>query len=532
MKKFFSFLNIIFVIQLVVVGLVVTGVLPRTVILGLAAVLSLYALLADLDDAVVFFAKSIPLFVAIPLTSNFDSLNTWRILSGIIFLRWALCREGREVLWQGFIVFIKRPLFFLKNHKFIATASILLILALISVTQAESHLSALKRIVYFINLSLVGIVAYDLMKRAGQFSRRLIVNLSIPVIIVTLVGFAQLIATYFVNIFQFAEFSANKLELGLFGTAWSEISIRANTWFAYFGDQLSLRMFSLFPDSHSFPIFILLGLPAVFYLSLRNKVEKYAGSFKKMLLTRGSLLVVFVPTIYLASILSGTRGIWAASLGALLVIIYVNILFEMNPGIHFEKRNIFNYLAAYIALFFILFAVAYPIFASSQFRVTKADSAIMAKRVHSIIDTTETSNSQRIQIWKSSIGSVIKKPLAGVGIGNFPVVLGQDIALAKAGSSAHNLYLNIAAEMGIPALLVAAYFLWLLLSKLFHDFTKNGVGDIDIYRATALIYIPWVLFYLLTDIAIFDERAFLMFVLTIALVLGMKEGSRAQFNEQ
>lgn len=157
--------------------------------------------------------------------------------------------------------------------------------------------------------------------------------------------------------------------------------------------------------------------------------------------------------------------------------------------------------------------------ATDQFQMAKGDTALLGKRVRSLIDISETSNARRIEIWKASLGSIKKHPLLGVGIGNFPVVVGEDLARAKAGSSAHNLYLNIAAEMGIPALILALWFLWLLMKKVYVNFlgTRNQKLE-TIYFASLLVFLPWVLIYSLTDVAIFDERAFLLFIITIALI--------------
>jgi O-antigen ligase len=102
-------------------------------------------------------------------------------------------------------------------------------------------------------------------------------------------------------------------------------------------------------------------------------------------------------------------------------------------------------------------------------------------------------------------------------------VLGQDLALAKAGSSAHNLYLNIAAEMGILALIAALWFLWLLIKKVFYNFTNSDSPLQSIYFAACLIFIPWVLIYSLTDVAIFDERAFLIFVISCGVIFGQNK---------
>ncbi len=312
-------LNALYFIQLVIVGLVIAGVLPRFIVPFWVAALVIYILSAELEDGVIFFARSIPFFVAIPITANFDSLNTWRILSGLIFLKWLLRKDILGPIFKEAALLFKKPVIFFKEHRALSLMSLLLILAVASAIRADSLLLAAKRIIYFVNLSLIGIIAYDLLGKSKNFGQRLIKNLSVPVIIVALVGMVQLASTYFMDIFQFVDFWAGKVELGLFGSAWANIALKANTWFAYFGDQLSLRMFSLFPDSHSFPIFLLLGLPAVFAIALRKLVGAQ-NSLKTMFLTRVSLLIAFVPVVFLGAILSGTRGIWVAGLGAVGVI--------------------------------------------------------------------------------------------------------------------------------------------------------------------------------------------------------------------
>ncbi len=522
MIKKLTLLNLLFVVQLLAVGFVIVGILPRTLVPFLVFILILYVLSAKMEDAVVFFARSIPFFVAIPIASGFDSFNTWRILSGLIFLRWLFQKSVLgEIISETKLLF-RKPIDFWKKHRVLNLAVLLLLLAMASISQAGAPLLAVKRIVYFVNLSLIGIVAYDLVRKSDVFGQRLIKNLSVPVIIVTLVGMAQLISTYFIDIFQFVDFWAKKVELGLFGSAWANIALRANTWFSYYGDQLSLRMFSLFPDSHSFPIFLLFGLPAVFAISLSKLFSGPGGKegLKSLFFKRVSIWVLFVPLAFLAAILSGTRGIWAASLGAIMVILGIIWLLR-KKGAGEDRATIFKYVSSYLLLFFLLFGIAYFVFASSQFQISKSDSVMFGRRVRSVLDISETSNARRIQIWKDSVRSIIKHPLLGVGIGNFPVVVGEDLAQAKAGSSAHNLYLHIAAEIGIPALIFALWFLRLLLKKTFDNFLNSKRYPLDtVYFASALIFIPWVLFYSLTDVAIFDERAFLLFVITCALIFG------------
>ena len=483
-----SRLNLVFIGQLILFGLVVTGILPRSVVPYLAGALAVYVLLVSLEDATLFFVRSIPFFIAIPLTATLDNFNTWRIIVGIIFLKW-LYKE-----WLNYRKYLSLPLL------------LLLTTAVLSIIPASDKMLAVKRIIYFLNLSLIGVVIYDLAQKE-EFSKKLIKNISIPVIIVTVVGFLQLGSTYVMDIYQFMGFWAGKVQFNQFGAGWSYITYNlGNTWYAYYGEQISLRMFSLFPDSHSFPQFILLGLPAVFTVFWNKK----------------KTLIVLISLIFLAAILTGTRGIWAAGAASAFLAILLMFWFK-KIKLNQPAQIVFRKISSSFIIFFLLFIVAFPIFASPQFRLYKMDSELLAKRVRSIINFGETSNKERIRIWKLSLESIKNNPFLGVGIGNFPVVLNQDLSLAKAGSSAHNVYLQIATEMGVPALIFALWFLSGLMLKSYNNFVISRNNELTIYNGTALIFVPWVLIYCLTDIALFDERSFLLFVATLAMILTTKK---------
>ncbi|MBP9822017.1 MAG: O-antigen ligase family protein [Candidatus Pacebacteria bacterium] len=413
------------------------------------------------------------------------------------------------------ILFFKKPWAVIKEHPWATLLKILMWLAVLSLWHAPDRAEGLKRIIYFFNAAMIGIViAYP--PRSKEFVKRLIKNISVPVIIVTLVGVAQVVSTYFIDIYQFMRIWGEGIQAREFGNLWSYIAVHVgNTWFAYFGDQLSLRVFSLFPDSHSFPIFLLLGLPAIFAWVLIKPMGK-ASKLKTMLFTRGKVAVLWIPLIFLMMILSGTRGIWAGGISmiawSILVLVYMRF-----KGAGIEYSNSFKYISSYLLFFFMLFAIAYPIFSSPQFLVSKGDYLLFGQRIRSIIDFGETSNGQRIEIWEKSLISIKANPVTGVGIGNFPVVLNQDIKLTKAGSSAHNIYLHVASEMGIPALLVFLAFIALVLKQIYNRFVKTQDPLFRAYFGTLLITFPWVLVYLMTDVAIFDERALLLCVATLAI---------------
>lgn len=506
-------LNAVFALEIALFVLIVTGVIPRQAALWLGGGLALYTLLAPVEDALNLFVRSIPLFLALPLTASFDNFNTWRILSLILFGRWLLQTNIKALAFR-----------FIKSKTAIALIA-LIILSAASLINAPDFNVGAKRIIYFVNLSLVGVVVFDLLKKQKISASNLIKSISITTVLAITTGYIQVIATYFIDIYQFMNVWGEGIQMRQFGTVWSQIAVElGNTWFAYYGEQLSLRVFSLFPDSHSFPIFVLLGIPALFAVATR-KISSLGLSLKQLVRTRPTLFILWVPLAFLIAILSGTRGIWAASIGVVILAVLI-ALYARREGVSMERRALFSYTSSFLVLFFMLFSLAYPIFTSPQFLLSKGDWSLLAGRIRSIIDFGETSNAQRIEIWKKSIDSIKERPLLGVGIGNYPVVLDQNIFLAKAGSSAHNIYLHVAAEIGILGLIISIWFLWRLFSTAYKNFVATKDSSLAVYFGALVLYIPWVMAYSLTDVALFDERAFLLFVVTIGIISGSELSSR------
>src|SRR3989344_5469305 len=91
--KNLSVLDWVFTLELLIFGLIITGILPRSAALFLGAGLAIYTLAASLENATILFVRSIPVFLALPLTDTFDNFNTWRILSGIIFLKFLISKS-------------------------------------------------------------------------------------------------------------------------------------------------------------------------------------------------------------------------------------------------------------------------------------------------------------------------------------------------------------------------------------------------------------------------------------------------------
>ncbi len=510
-------LNRVFSGYLTLFVAIVLDILPRSTALVATIFLMLWMIRAPLEDGVLFFIRAVPLFLALPLTTSFDNFNMWRPLALLLILLLVRQRRTQQELATTWKLARAQPSAWLKSHPVTRRLAILLALAVLSLLGALFIKTGIIRIIYFINLSMAPMVLWVLLRRGSLTAEQVIRAIGLSTIIVVAVGYLQLASTYFIDVYQFMRLWGEGIQLRQFGTQWSYIAVNlGNTWLAYYGPQLSLRVFSLFPDSHTFPIYVLLGMPALLALSLDPILAVAQRGLRAMATTRARMAIVWVPLAFLIAILSGTRGIWAASVGVVgLAILGIFLLKHLSVDI--ARRSLFSYLTLHLAIFFMLFAIAWPIFISPQFLIRKGDLGILGNRVRSILDFGETSNSLRIEIWKSTAGSIRNHPLLGVGIGNFPVVLNQNIALAKAGSTAHNAYLHVASEMGIPAGLEFIILLGSLLGAAWTWFrAASGVGMV--YAGASLLFLPWIYAYLLTDAALFDERAFLAYGFAAALI--------------
>ncbi|MBI5913072.1 O-antigen ligase family protein [Candidatus Azambacteria bacterium] len=514
MKRYLTKLNIVFAVQLITVAAVVFGGLPREAFLFSAAVAVFFVIFSPLEETVLLIARSIPIFVALPITEQFDSLNMWRIVVLILFLKWlsdaarvrliideplTLARTLKTNAWVGVVrAWRQWPIEFL---------SVALIgISFASLVGAEDVGGGVKRIIYFLNLGMLFFVVRSVATRDNI--ARIALNVTYSGIIVVLVGALQLVLAYTMNVDHFSEFWALTVNTALYGTAWANIAIAANTWFAYYSGTIHLRMFSSFPDTHSFPLYLLMVLC---FSAVLFTFEK--STFKKYMLGAVLAFAAF------EAVLSGTRGIWASAVFAVLFIGYLIV----------RRYPVRKEALVPLGLFFISLPLAALIFNSPQFQFsgTPAERAVFSERIRSIVDTQETSNQGRIYIWKETIRSIRAHPLLGVGIGNFPVVLALNPSAIKAGASAHNLYLNFFAELGALGFIATTLLIIVILKKGWDLFMRGSDDYVRFFGLNALIYLIWILWYSMTDVAIFDERAFLLLAILLGVLFACAPSSHA-----
>lgn len=510
---------IVLIVEILTILLAVLGILPREVVLVSNGVLLFYFIFSKVEDGLLLFIASIPIFVALPISEGFDSLSAGRVFILVLFLKWLF--EKRSLVLPRLKILSFKEIF--KNHRFELFAVILFIVLAMSLINAVDVGAGVKRLIYLANLSVIFIIVKDLIK-TREYLGRVIKAILISFGLVFLIGLLQLISVYFFTIGGFWNWWADHFSYSFYGENLRQIVKNMNAWFAssLTGPSI-IRLFGSFTDPHSFALYLLLACPIlyIFVFPILKDKKVLWKNFRKIRFSKWFLGVLFILTLFFI-ILSGTRGIWLSAVCGLIAIIY---LFISTKDL---QRSV-----SYILLTALIFITLIPItsiFATiPQFKEKLGpDAMLVLKRLSSILNIDETSNQGRIFIWKKTLESIKKSPLLGIGIGNFPIILEQDIKLAKAGSSAHNLYLNFGAEGGVSAFILVGLIFLEILIALFFILKSEISPKIRLLITGIFVYCVWIFGYSFFDIALLDERVFLLFLTIGGMVFAIKNNRELQ----
>ena len=497
--------------------LAVFGILSREVVLISNAVLLFYLIFSSAKEGLILFIASIPIFVALPISESFDSLSAGRIFLLVLFLKWIF--ERRLVIWTEFKSLTFGRVF--KDYKLELFSLLLFIVLALSIINAPYLGVAIKRLIYLANLSVIFIIVKDLI-RDKEYLKQIINSIFISFVLVFVIGLIQLISVYFFTIGEFWNWWADHVSFNFYGSNLRDIVKNANAWFAYSPAGPSIvRLFGSFTDPHSFALYLLIVCPVlyIFIFPILKDKKVLWKNFRRVKFNNWILGVLFILTLFFV-VLSGTRGIWLSVFCGVIAAIYLLIT---KTDLH---RSV-SYILLTIVIFICLIPISSIFTTIPQFRekIGDVDAALVLKRLSSILDINETSNQGRIYIWKKSLEIIKRSSFLGIGIGNFPITLDQEIKLAKAGSSAHNLYLNFFVEGGLLSfLLVILIFSNILFSVLF--ILKSEISPkLRLLISGIFIYLVWIFAYSFFDIALLDERVFLIFLSITAIIYAVKRNT-------
>jgi len=495
-------------LQFIIAVAIAAGLIEREAAFFVTAFLVLAAVFLEFSDAVALFIASLPLYFALPASDTFDTMANWRLLAALLFLRWLFMELSREPSWgSAVITMFKR---FVRSPLFLAAAAFLL-WGLARALAAPYPGAGIKKVLFLLNIFLVFPVVRTAAEKEGR--KNIIAAVYVALGIVLGAGFLQLGAIFLFTLEQFWRFWAGHVIPIFYGYGLGELLQTSNTWFSFGGDGPPiLRMFSVFPDSHSFAMFLMFASVIV------------TGSLLRKVSGRN---IAWLVLIFLALIFSGSRGVWlsAAVLGALLCLGYV--LARKLP-LYAGFAPLLKKVVISFLIFGILFVPASLVSSLSQrAQGAKADAFASLKRAKSIADLDEVSNRSRLQIWHAALTTIGRYPVLGVGFGNFSVALGERIEAARRGASAHNLYLDIASESGIPGLMCFLAIIGIILWRAWRALARSGPYVAD--NAVFIIYTVWVMGYSFFDVVLLNDKVLL---LAVALAALMYENVPIPFQQQ
>ncbi len=227
-------------------------------------------------------------------------------------------------------------------------------------------------------------------------------SLMYSALIVSFLGIAQFLAPFFIGLERVINAFTFLAPL-IYGANFGQSIITFNSWLVNVQGQTFFRAIAFFPDPHIFAFYLAFVTPLAF-LSGKKRYRVFG--------------IIFLITLALTFSRAGYIGA--------IVAFFVYALLS-------EKRKYI--MCAFPVIFLLLF-------------ITPAWS-----RLVSSFDSNEGSGQARLAIWGKALTVIKEHPFWGVGLGNY--------AFAVAPTSdyrtpiyAHNLYLDIWAELGIVGLLL------------------------------------------------------------------------------
>jgi len=280
---------------------------------------------------------------------------------------------------------------------------------------------SVRKLLFFLSFLPIYFIGQDLLSSEKR-KKKVIQFLVYGAALTSLLGIFQFFSQFVFGREKIYQFWADFVVVPFLGKAFSQAVLENPSWLVNVAGETYLRATAFFPDPHMLSFF--LGL--IFPLALGLIFEA-----RKKIMTH----ILMALLILGANLLTFSRG---GYLGLLAGAIFLLIIFWKN----------FSYRQR-IGIFFTVLAIGIFILIPSP----------VNNRLRSSFDLQEGSNQGRIETWRKALEVIEKKPFFGVGLGNYPLEI-KAAADYREPIYAHNTYLDIASETGIPNALVWIGFLF------------------------------------------------------------------------
>ena len=194
------------------------------------------------------------------------------------------------------------------------------------------------------------------------------------------------------------------------GNMFASSVVTYNSWLVHVGNKDLMRGIAFFPDPHVASFYFGIITPFAAGLYYHTKKWHYL------------ICAVF---IVIADLLTFSRG---GYIGLLAGVTCALILFWSR--LHTKVQHIITLLLISSVLLFCI----------PQNPITQ--------RFLSSFDSSDTSTTQRVELWSQAISTISQKPFLGTGLGAYPYII-NPLADYRTPIYAHNIYLDICVELGL-----------------------------------------------------------------------------------
>ncbi len=336
-----------------------------------------------------------------------------------------------------------------------------LILAFVSLVQAENFTWGLRKIIFFISIFPLYFLSLVLIDNWLKV-KKVIGILAKGAGLIALIGLFQFLSSFVFGLENVYRFWAVNILPIFSGFNLGTMILAYPSWLVNIGGQTIMRAFSLFSDPHMFSFYLGLTLPLVVGLSFK-KSEKSREKLEKVGSATPNLLGVALPTfllIFFVLLLTFTRGAYLAIIITLLVLAFL-VWYYLK-----DKR-----IALLLCLPLLIFIL--PITPVSD-------------RFYSSFDLNEGSNVGRLEMWQRAGETGLNNLWLGVGLGNYSLKVEPGLDYRNP-ATAHNFYLDIFSEIGVFALVVWLVFVLETIRQLFLKLKEPNTRQEEKYISLGLI---------------------------------------------
>ncbi|QQR78527.1 MAG: O-antigen ligase family protein [Candidatus Moraniibacteriota bacterium] len=337
---------------------------------------------------------------------------------------------------------------------------------------------AVPKIAFLFNFLPLVFVWYDLSWKEPRYSIRLIQALLFGATGVASIGLIIFATQFFLGAGEVFHFLVEQIlpfflgrELGALVASYPSLLVNVS-------GETVLRVTAFFPDPHVAAYFF--GMSGLLALGMARQsgLRRYFG---------------MATVLFLADILTFSRGGYIGLLSGWLIFLFLSwkdFSVSMKKGVG----------GALFLSFLAVSLLGQPVLSRFGSSFTLADA----------------SSTERIVLWQEALGYILDRPLLGTGLGNY-IVVARPMLDTHAPFYAHNLYLDIALEIGILGLML---FLAIYLYALRQAFCARHSDPLaPALVALFVLYLTHSLF----ETALYSVHVTLVLMLAFVLAASLKQ---------